>query len=176
MRLSRFARAFAITGWAVVLLTGCQAAPHSTPNRTPPASEAELIGPWVDTATTQEAPSGDPPGSPLVVSAIPFSYDGCSKDAVAQTVKLALGWPVGPAVGPPYDTADFVRQPPQGARSPYTPSDLDATLPASAPAPRFSRNGNFITVDPRGRWVYVQRSAAQVEKWGRVTGDLPGCA
>lgn len=164
------------TGLAAATLMGCQAPPDPDRELTPQPSDSDLVGAWVDQTTSQQAPSGDPPGSPLVISTFAFGYDECSRDAAADTTILSLGWPVGKAVEPPYDTVDFVRDPPPGVPAPYTESDLDATLPADAPAPRFSLNGNSIRVDPKGRWVYVQRSSGEVEKWGRIVGDLPGCA
>lgn len=165
-----------IAGAVVVLFTGCQAPQGPERDLVPLPSERDLIGSWVDKTTSKEAPSGEPPGSPLVIATFPFSYKECSGDAAADTTRLALGWPVGTAVDPPYDTVDFVREPPPGVPAPYTESKLDATLPDDAPAARFSLHGNSIHVDPMGRWVYVERVSGTVEKWGRVAGDLPGCA
>lgn len=165
-----------VTGVIVAMLTGCQVPSDPVPGLTVKPSDSELVGSWVDKTTSREAPAADPPGSPLVIATYPFSYNECGGDATPDTTRLALGWPVGTAVDPPYETVNFVREPPVGAPAPYTASELDTTLPDDAPAPRFSRNGNSLHIDPKVRWVFVQRSSGRVERWGRVTGDLPSCA
>lgn len=163
-------RLVAATLVAVQAATGCAADPEP-PLPSLPAADAALLGRWTDLTTNLEVPAGEG-GGPLTVIVFPSS-NRCAE--TKDTLMMRTAWPLGRTAWPPYDVPSFLRDTDDAEVGTIGESDLNASIPASAPEPRFTRNGNTIRVDGRARWAYLVRTDGRIERWARLRSNVGEC-
>lgn len=139
----------------------------------PAEADRNLIGTWVDARTGRELPAGPAHSDTTLVVATTIGSTTCTEDNA--TVFLSIAWPVGTESSTEEQELRFVRDTRGSLLETNGPSDLNVSLPKSARPTGFQREGNTISVDPKGRAAYVTRPDGQTERWARLkTGS--GCA
>lgn len=182
MRQKRWSAGALSTAMAVAfLLTSCggvSTGPDDGPLEVADA-DRNLVGRWTDRAG-RELPDGSSESGGILVISSSVGSTTCTTSNV--TVFIQLAWPVGTELDwdkgydERRDAPRFVRDTAgSGLSTEGPPGALDTTLPATATATGFTRQGNTISVDERQRLLYVQRPDGRTERWARLAPET-GCA
>ena len=157
---------------AALLAASCTPAPEP-PQPDLTAAHTALLGRWTDLTTNSEAPAGENGWGPLAV--IVFAASNQCADTT-NTLMMKTAWPLGTTADPPYNMPSFLRDTTDATIGTLGTSEFNISLPASAPAPRFAREGNTIRVDHHARWIYLERADGRVERWARLRSNVGECA